>query len=69
MYVCNCNGISERPVKKDLNSGANTWTKVHAHYGYSPSCGKCQIEIRKAIENHEVLDSSPESLSCSAAIA
>jgi bacterioferritin-associated ferredoxin len=50
-------------------SGANTWTKVHAHYGYSPSCGKCQIEIRKAIENHKVLDSSPESLSCSAAIA
>ena len=49
MYVCNCNGISERMVQTALNDGATTWTQVHEYFDFSPCCGKCCTEITDAI--------------------
>ncbi|MEK9724794.1 MAG: (2Fe-2S)-binding protein [Rhodospirillaceae bacterium] len=30
MYVCNCNGITEREVKVAVRAGARRWTDVHS---------------------------------------
>tara|TARA_B100000686_G_scaffold352830_1_gene456159 strand:+ start:1893 stop:2120 length:228 start_codon:yes stop_codon:yes gene_type:complete len=49
MYVCNCNGISERMVQTALNDGATTWTEVHQYFNFSPCCGKCSTEITDTI--------------------
>lgn len=52
MYVCNCNGISERDVKSAVRAGAARWDDVHAYYGCTPACGKCECEIVDAIAEH-----------------
>ncbi len=52
MYVCNCNGITEREVKTAVASGAWRWKDVHTYYGCEPCCGKCQCEIVEAIATH-----------------
>lgn len=52
MYVCNCNGITERQVKTALRSGVERWHDVHAHYGCVPACGKCKCEIKDAMDAH-----------------
>ncbi|MBT05670.1 MAG: bacterioferritin-associated ferredoxin [Rhodospirillaceae bacterium] len=49
MYVCNCNGISERMVQTALNDGAKTWIQVHEYFEFAPCCGKCNTEITDAI--------------------
>ena len=49
MYVCNCNGISERMVQTALKHGATTWTEVHQYFDFAPCCGKCSSEINSAI--------------------
>lgn len=68
MIVCNCNGISEREVKAAIRNGANRWEDVHAYYGFTPSCGKCEPEIAGAIATHRVR-SRPNDLPCPEAMA
>ena len=53
MYVCNCNGITERQVTAAVKAGAARWKDVHAHYGCVPQCGKCQCEIIGAIAEYQ----------------
>jgi len=49
LYICNCNGITEREVKEAIDAGASHWEDVHAHYDREPCCGKCECEISEAI--------------------
>ncbi len=49
MYVCNCNGITEREVRIAVQSGAKCWREVHAHNGCEPCCGRCEPEIAEVI--------------------
>lgn len=49
MYVCNCNGITEREVRIAVQSGAKCWKEVHAHHGHEPCCGRCECEISDVI--------------------
>ena len=52
MYVCNCNGITERMVSVALKAGAQTWDEVHAHFECTPCCGKCSTELSATIRQH-----------------
>ena len=52
MYVCNCNGITERQVTVAVQAGATRWKDVHAHYDCAPQCGKCQCEMTDAIAEY-----------------
>ena len=58
MYICNCNGITERQVKAAVRAGARRWKDVHAHHGCQPRCGKCQCEIVESITEHEATANS-----------
>ncbi len=49
MYICNCNGITEKEMHTALKSGAERWDDVHAYYGCEPCCGQCRCEIVEAI--------------------
>lgn len=58
MYICNCNGITDKEVETALKSGVERWDDVHAFYGCEPCCGQCQCEIVEAIVER---DSKPKS--------
>jgi len=52
MYVCNCNGITEKQVKAAVRKGVQHWHEVLAHYGCEPQCGKCQCDIAQHMSEH-----------------
>lgn len=45
MYVCTCNGISERKVDAVIKDGAKSPSGVHHACGAKPQCGRCLPEI------------------------
>ena len=49
MYVCNCNGITEKEVDEAVRSGAERWDDVHTYFDCAPCCGKCECDIAEAI--------------------
>jgi bacterioferritin-associated ferredoxin len=51
MYVCNCNGITQRQVRAAKDAGARRWTDVHAHYGHQPCCGGCGVEMSEMLRD------------------
>ena len=53
MYICNCNGITERQVKVAIQAGAIRWQDVHTHFGCMPQCGKCECEIVNTIAKNK----------------
>ena len=53
MYVCNCNGITERQVRDAIRAGVRRWDEVHARYDCAPRCGMCECEIARAIDAEE----------------
>ncbi|MEQ1865874.1 MAG: (2Fe-2S)-binding protein [Micropepsaceae bacterium] len=50
MYVCNCNGLTQRQVREAIaklrpqEPGA-----VYRHYGCQPQCGRCVSEVRQML--------------------
>ncbi|MEK9672962.1 MAG: (2Fe-2S)-binding protein [Rhodospirillaceae bacterium] len=45
MFVCNCNGITEKQAKAVIQPGIRFWDDVDEAYGCEPRCGKCQCDI------------------------
>jgi bacterioferritin-associated ferredoxin len=45
MYVCTCNGISERSVDAAIEGGAASPVAVHRACGVRPQCGRGLPEI------------------------
>ena len=50
MYVCICNGLTDRDVKKAIhNDGAFSVSCVHKSCKSTPNCGKCSNTIEAII--------------------
>jgi bacterioferritin-associated ferredoxin len=49
MYVCNCNGVTDREVDEAVAAGARCPRSVLAHHGAAPCCGRCLPEIEDVI--------------------
>lgn len=45
MYVCNCNGITERDIEDAVRQGASKAIDVYRHKGAKPVCGRCVKDI------------------------
>ena len=56
MYVCICNGITERQVKAAVAAGAKRWPDVHRHHGCRAQCGSCGPEIAAHIHASAATD-------------
>ena len=41
MYVCLCNGVTERAVREAVKSGARDLTDLRAMTGCATTCGSC----------------------------
>ncbi len=50
MYVCVCNGITDRDVRCAIREkGACSVGGVHRCMGTAPMCGKCSVQIRDMV--------------------
>jgi len=45
MYVCICNGVTEREVRDEIACGARTEEAIGARCGAGTSCGTCLDRI------------------------
>ncbi|WP_443024269.1 (2Fe-2S)-binding protein, partial [Sneathiella sp.] len=47
MYVCLCNGFTDRDVKSAIAGGAQGVANIYDSLGAPPQCAKCSIHIRE----------------------
>jgi bacterioferritin-associated ferredoxin len=52
VYVCNCNGIRERDVRRAVEEGASRPREVFRRCHGRPQCAKCVCDMRRMIETH-----------------
>jgi bacterioferritin-associated ferredoxin len=58
MYVCNCNGLSEGAVRKEIaqrsraggGSGPGSVGQLFGCFGCKPQCGKCVVDLKQLID-------------------
>lgn len=50
MYVCNCNGLTTRDVRKAIEKRPQDELCVYRYYDCEPQCGRCVPEVREMIE-------------------
>ena len=56
MYVCLCNGFTDRCVDRAITCGARTPAQVYASIGVAPQCGRCMPEIRLRLQEQATDD-------------
>jgi len=52
MYVCLCNGITDREIKEAVETGATSLGAVKRRLGVSNQCGSCAGMAESIISNH-----------------
>lgn len=50
MYVCNCNGLRQRDVRRAIETGARRPREVFARNQCQAQCAKCVCEMRTMID-------------------
>jgi bacterioferritin-associated ferredoxin len=56
MFVCICNGVTERQIREAVADGACSLDELGARLGVASGCGTCQEYARQVL--HETLQSS-----------
>ena len=49
MYICNCNGITEREIRGAAELGCTTIEDLRRDLGVGDCCGKCVPEARNVL--------------------
>ena len=49
MYICNCNGITEREIRGAVELGCTTLHDLRRDLGVATCCGKCEPDARKVL--------------------
>jgi bacterioferritin-associated ferredoxin len=42
MYICVCNGITEKRIRQAVDAGATTLEQLRAHLGVGSNCRSCE---------------------------
>ncbi len=50
MYLCLCNGFTDKQTRHAVEGGCDSVSKVYRHFGCRPQCGKCVPEIRDMVK-------------------
>ena len=53
MYVCVCNAVSERQVRRCIEDGIDNLAHIKRHCQFRRSCGSCSACIRAMINEHQ----------------
>lgn len=57
MYVCICNGVTDKHIKKAVESGCSSLTDVRCKLDVANQCGKCAKQACQIIK--EEVQQSP----------
>jgi bacterioferritin-associated ferredoxin len=49
MYVCLCNGISDRQIREVVDRGACSLTEVQSYLPVANCCGRCEDTAQEVI--------------------
>lgn len=49
MYVCVCNAVTDREIKKAVKHGDDTFEKVQSALKVATCCGRCELHAREVI--------------------
>jgi bacterioferritin-associated ferredoxin len=49
MYVCNCNGITEKDVAQAIENGCADAEDIYEKCGSQPQCGRCIDRMRSKL--------------------
>ena len=52
MYVCVCNGISDRQIREVVDRGAESLSEVQTYLPVANCCGRCEETAHEVIEGH-----------------
>lgn len=52
MYVCLCQGITDRQIRAAVDDGANSLRDVRAALGVASQCGKCGKLTKEIIRDY-----------------
>lgn len=63
MYVCLCQGVTDRQIREAVGEGACTMRKLRMELGVASSCGRCAQYAK------QVLDEARDEQACGALIA
>ncbi len=51
MYICICNGLTDREARSQSNSSFCSVTEFYRALGIKPKCGKCIPAVREILES------------------
>ncbi len=51
MYVCLCQGITDRQIRAAVDGGASSLREVRECLGVAAQCGKCGVMAKEIIRN------------------
>ncbi|WP_372759167.1 bacterioferritin-associated ferredoxin [Litorivivens sp.] len=54
MYVCVCNGVTDRDIHRALESGSRNFRQVSKSLGVASQCGSCEELAREIIEDYKL---------------
>lgn len=66
MYVCLCNGITDREIKQSIRAGANNLQDLRDQLGVGTQCGQCAC-LSQELLNEAMEDSMNRNLAYAAA--
>ena len=51
MYICNCNGVTEREIRGAVELGCQSMADLSTQFGVGTCCGKCVPEARRLMRS------------------
>lgn len=52
MYVCICNGVTDRRIREAIADGARNFEALQETLGVSTCCGCCEDEVRELLAEY-----------------
>ena len=50
MYVCVCNSVTDRQIRKAVENGCNSMSKLRDELQVATGCGKCETCARQLLD-------------------
>lgn len=67
MYVCICNGITDKEIRKAIAGGASSLQSLRDELGVASQCGSCSDQAMSFLEDNPAQTNLGKSLFYSAA--
>lgn len=57
MYICLCNGITDKDIRKAAQQGCQSIQELRQHMNIADECGKCRRQACEIIRESQIEDS------------